>query len=236
MPRPPAPLTARRAPAAFTLVELLTVIAVIGVLAAILVPVVGRARAAAKQSRCTANLRLVHQAFGLYASDNKGYYPAARFHATQSDPTKGRRNQNSGSYGNHWEGEIKPYVGVNVRTAAGTTASATPTFAICPDGLTGMNAHLVYKGPEWLSSGYSLDYQVKAIEIRNPPKTVLVGDSDDYHLGLWASMTPDVDGKYTSGDPIRHSQRANYLFADGHVESLTLAAAITALSEAKSAP
>ena len=237
MPRFPTPRPGRRRHLGFTLIELLTVIAVVGVLAAILIPVAGRVRASAKQSKCAASLRTIHQAFGLYASDNKGYYPAARFHGTQSDPTKGRRNTsfNNGAYGNHWEGELKPYVGVNLRTVASTT-SPIPNFAICPEGLTGMNSHLVYKGPTWASSsGYSLDYQVKAIEIRNPPKTILVGDSDDYHLGLWAAMQPDAEGKFTSGDPIRHSDKANYLYADGHVEKLTLSQAVAALGQAKSA-
>lgn len=235
MPRPTTPLRARSRLAAFTLIELLTVIAVIGILAAILIPVTSRVRASAKQSKCGANLRTVHQGFNLYAADNKGFYPAARFHATQSNPALGRRNSNSGSFGNHWEGELKPYVGVNLRTVASATSQVS-SFAICPDGLTGMNAHLVYKGSAWLSTGYSLDYQVRAVEIRQPPKTVLVGDSDDYHLGLWAAMQPDADGKYTSGDPVRHSGKANYLFADGHVEVLDLTKAIAALQQTKSAP
>jgi prepilin-type processing-associated H-X9-DG protein/prepilin-type N-terminal cleavage/methylation domain-containing protein len=231
--RPP-----RRRPAAgFTLIELLTVIAIIGILAAILIPVTGRVRASAKQSKCAANLRTVHHGFNLYAADHQGYYPAARFHAGQSDPSKGRRNQsfNNGAYGNHWEGELRPYVGVNLRSVAGTT-SPVASFAICPDGLTGMNPQLVYRGPDFASSGYSLDYQVKAVQIRNPAQTVLVGDSDDYHLSLWAAMQPDGNGKYSSGDPVRHSGKANYLFVDGHVEVLDLTRAIAALQEAKSAP
>lgn len=125
---------------------------------------------------------------------------------------------------------------MNLRTVAGTTAGALPSFAICDDGLTGMNAHLVYKGPDFLSSGYSLDYKVKAVEIREPSKTILVGDSDDYHLGLWNAMLPDAAGKYTSGDPVRHSGKANYLFADGHVEILDLPKAVTVLARGKTAP
>lgn len=234
MPGFPPASRPRKGAFAFTLIELLSVIAVVGVLAAILVPVIGRVRAAAKTSKCAANLRTVHNGFNLYAADNKGYYPAARFHPTQSDPARGRRNRNSGSYGNHWEGELAPYVGVNLRSVAAEN-SPVATFSICPEGLTGMNAHLVYKGAAFTASGYSLDYQVKAVEIRNPTKTVLVGDSDDYHLGLWAGMLPGADGKYASGDPVRHANEANYLFVDGHVAKLSLAEALGALQEAKSA-
>jgi prepilin-type N-terminal cleavage/methylation domain-containing protein len=60
---------------AFTLIELLTVIAIIGVLAAILLPVIGRVRESAKSSTCTNNLRQVGIAIQGYISDNKGSLP-----------------------------------------------------------------------------------------------------------------------------------------------------------------
>lgn len=60
---------------AFTLIELLTVIAIIGVLAAILIPTIGRVRESAKSSRCTNNLRQVGIAIQGYVSDNKGSLP-----------------------------------------------------------------------------------------------------------------------------------------------------------------
>ncbi|CAM2992077.1 prepilin-type N-terminal cleavage/methylation domain-containing protein [Rariglobus hedericola] len=62
----------------FTLVELLTVIAIIGILAAILIPVVGSARRSAQTSACAANLRQLSLAVILYAQDNRGTLPAAR--------------------------------------------------------------------------------------------------------------------------------------------------------------
>ncbi|MEZ0218082.1 MAG: type II secretion system protein, partial [Rariglobus sp.] len=49
----PRRLRARGQTRAFTLIELLTVIAIIGVLAAILIPTVGRVRESAKSSTCT---------------------------------------------------------------------------------------------------------------------------------------------------------------------------------------
>ncbi len=62
---------------AFTLVELLTVLAIIGILAAILIPVVGNVRKSTLRSECASNLRQVGSAAALYAQDNKGYYPRA---------------------------------------------------------------------------------------------------------------------------------------------------------------
>ena len=61
---------------AFTLIELLTVIAVIAILAAILIPVVGNVRQKADEATCLNNLRQIGAAIGLYQSDHKGAFPA----------------------------------------------------------------------------------------------------------------------------------------------------------------
>ena len=68
----PHPLSSRRA---FTLVEVLTVVAVIGILAAILIPVVGKVRESARASRCVANLRTLASAHAMYRADFKGESP-----------------------------------------------------------------------------------------------------------------------------------------------------------------
>jgi prepilin-type N-terminal cleavage/methylation domain-containing protein/prepilin-type processing-associated H-X9-DG protein len=62
----------------FTLVELLTVIAIIGILAAILIPVVGSVRRSAQTSVCSANLRQISIGVILYAQDSRGTLPSAR--------------------------------------------------------------------------------------------------------------------------------------------------------------
>lgn len=56
----------------FTLVELLVVIAVISVLAALLLPALAQARATAIQTVCLNNLRQVQLAWQFYSEDNKG--------------------------------------------------------------------------------------------------------------------------------------------------------------------
>ena len=61
--------------AAFTLLELLAILATISLLAALLAPATQRAWAAAQEKSCAANLRSWGQAFILYASDHGGYLP-----------------------------------------------------------------------------------------------------------------------------------------------------------------
>ena len=64
----------RKAARAFTLIELLTVIAIIGILASILIPVVGRVRDSAHSAKSVANLRQLAQANRLHANDHKGLF------------------------------------------------------------------------------------------------------------------------------------------------------------------
>ncbi|MET0261717.1 MAG: type II secretion system protein [Rariglobus sp.] len=60
---------------AFTLIELLTVIAIIGILATILIPVVGKARDSAAKSTCASNLRQLALGTIAYANDHRGAIP-----------------------------------------------------------------------------------------------------------------------------------------------------------------
>ena len=60
---------------AFVLMELLTVIAIIGILAAILLPTLARAREAARRASCLANLSQLGMAIRMYASENDGHLP-----------------------------------------------------------------------------------------------------------------------------------------------------------------
>lgn len=58
---------------AFTLVELLVVIAIIALLIAMLLPALNKARDQAKTLQCASNLRQIGQAMAMYQNDWKGY-------------------------------------------------------------------------------------------------------------------------------------------------------------------
>jgi prepilin-type processing-associated H-X9-DG protein len=68
-------LSHSRTHSAFTLVELLVIISIIGILAALLLPVLGRARESGRATACLSNLRQLGLALQLYVQDHNNRLP-----------------------------------------------------------------------------------------------------------------------------------------------------------------
>jgi len=69
----------------FTLVELLTVIAIIAILAAIIFPVAGTVRENARKSRCMSNLSQIFVALQSYKEDYRAYPPVLGAYAVDAN-------------------------------------------------------------------------------------------------------------------------------------------------------
>lgn len=207
---------------AFTLIEVLVTITVIAVLISISVPVVQNALGKSRSSACASNLRQLGVAFQLYAADNNGYFPAARFR----DPYLEGKNPSR----NLWQVEISPYLR-EIKNFYRLDANGD-RYAFCPEYVSAYSDHPEFGNratggyglnPE-LSPGNGWDLRYRRVNIENPSTAILAGDSCAYHLILingGFEKDASLPGGYKSTHPDRHNGRANYLFVDGHVESLS---------------
>jgi prepilin-type N-terminal cleavage/methylation domain-containing protein/prepilin-type processing-associated H-X9-DG protein len=125
---PTMPPCRRGSAAAFTLIELLTVIAIIGILAAILIPTVGKVRESARSTQCISNLRQIGSAIQLYADSNRGKMPGPLFGG--QGPQYNTANGGSPGVLSKY---LEPFMPVTETVSA--SAKANQLFA-CPAWLT----------------------------------------------------------------------------------------------------
>ncbi len=95
----------RGRPRPFTLIEMLVVVAIIAILIALLLPVLGRAREQARRVLCMSNLRQLTMAMTQYAGDNQGRYPSA--HADRAYALGWRQADDLVQYGLAYSGDEK---------------------------------------------------------------------------------------------------------------------------------
>lgn len=226
----------RRVSNAFTLVELLVVLAIISILMALLLPSLRRARDAAKMAGCASNLHQIGLAHELYSNDNSGlmvplitYYPDST-PGVYPDP------------GAYWMHLLFPYLGRKLITTDMSNAQADAyTLGVknfrCPaTTLTFPDTYDTYWGTE-LQLAYGLNYSSMSGDysgsgdvypngrgtprgrVKNPSKFVVVMDAKNYALAYSIVDDPSQPSDAYYIPTQRHRGRANLLFLDGHVES-----------------
>ncbi len=199
----------------FSLVELLVVLAIIGILAALLLPTIAHGKRKAQQIQCVGNLHQLGLALHAYLADNN-FYPSYPGWCEQLQGEGLRISKGAtpwlergvwrcpaAQFNNDFaaRGIITVYYGYNAYGVlrVGDTATALGLL-----GHTGSGA----KAP------------IRESEVKNPSDMMAIGDSFDATITF---MRDPLNDLMRQGNTLsRHGGKASVLFCDGHVESPTL--------------
>jgi len=224
-----------RSARAFTVIELMTVVLIVGVLAGLLLPALGAARQSAMTVQCASNLGQLGRANFLYARANNGFFVPAH--------TNFLRNRD------RWHG-VRPALDKPFDPAAGPLRSflgADGAVKACPcftGYLTGAEAFEAGCGGYGYNNSYigssmrsgrvagraAMDQPATIEDIRNAPRKIMFADaaflasggdgSSGPRLIEYSFIEPPVPGLQPSMH-FRHRGRiANVCWADGHVASV----------------
>ena len=211
----------RKKRSGFTLIEILVVVAIIALLAAILFPVFGRARENARRSSCASNLKQNGLGWLQYSQD----YDEKVMRVATSQPGKTFYWWGSfdGSTLRESEGLLQPYM-------KSGQIQACPSFENrlrASVGLTGYAYNNSFLSPSDYGPAPTyteIPIAVGLSQIQSPAETVAMADSAQIST---SSGTPILRGNTYLSTPSsaypalhgRHNGMANVLWADGHVKA-----------------
>ena len=199
----------------FTLIELLVVVAIIAVLAALLLPALYSAKARAKTSSCTSNMRQLGIAVMEYTGDNMEYVPAYII------PDAGNGHAPS------WRTCVLPYISsYNGFACPANPARKSFSSAAGYDGTNNIPMSYVANGRNaYGAAPMSFNNLAKISTMKTPTTLILLSeggwDSDPGWLNNPGSLGPV--GTYPSTERwhyIHFDRLQNELFADGHAVAM----------------
>ncbi len=191
----PRPTKRSAMPAAFTLVELLVVIAVIGILAALLLPALGRAKEKGKFTTCLDNLRQVNVAIRLYADENADSLPVL--------PTPNPYPNGVGAY---YKQLVKEYLGLSGPASPREKVFICPSDRILSEQVGHAFASYTFNGYEVGPGAIARITGQRLNSIKGPSRAVLAGEWPAFFGGSWH---PVVNQDYSNAKDVLS-------FVDGH--------------------
>lgn len=202
---------------AFTLVELLVVVAIIGILAALGIPLVKSMIEKGNSAKCVNNLRQIGVAIVQFTVDNDGYLPYS-----YSPTVPGGQDSFSG-----YNAALPQLLNVGVNSRAFPTSgdynkpTARHPFN-CPSCKTASRTYTANEGAMGATFDLVRYPQRKLNALSDVSKLVLIAD-DTAGDPAPNNTGPDYfnDTDYLTKIGMRHSGKANILFADFHIEAIS---------------
>lgn len=187
---------------AFTLIEILVVLAIIGILAALLFPVFGRARENARRASCQSNLRQIGLGMEQYVSDYDESYPPEIVPLTSPKVT--------------FVTQLQPYLKneqVFICPSGSLEETQTLELAEVKDLLWVADASSGWSSPSRGHYGLNVTAAlVRPYTVTYPSQKLLIGESSWYEIANYT----DLESQFY--DAQRHFGGSNILFCDGHVK------------------
>ena len=215
----------------FTLIELLVVVGVIGLLAGLLLPAFGRARAMAQKAYCANNLHYLGQALHMYWQDNGGRFFPYREETPDGTLWYWGLETGGGPEGTRKLDKSKARLAAYFPNTGGieicpalpyTKPYFKQKYAIASYGY-GLNVYLLEGTPQYARSAVQSSDDIAA-----PAQTITFTDAAQ--VNTWqAPASPDrpmlEEWYYLDAQPppkfhFRHAGACNAAFADGSVRSL----------------
>jgi prepilin-type N-terminal cleavage/methylation domain-containing protein/prepilin-type processing-associated H-X9-DG protein len=199
----------------FTLIELMVVVAVIGILAALLLPAVSRAKERGKSTSCLSNLRQLDMAATMYAGDNHDELPPRFFIP-------------------YWVLPLQPYYRDVALLKCPTERDGSGRSYI----INGWNDFFERNlSAEDFAKFMAFQWPdgMKLSKIPSPAETVLFGEKRtgsphaymDFLQGVQGNDLEELEhGRHGAGNSPR-GRSSNYGFADGSARSLKFGKSIT---------
>lgn len=226
---------------AFTLVELLVVVAVVALLVAILLPSLGAARGQARRVKCAAQLHIVSHAFHMYATDNRSLVMPTSVAATATTPTIYWWGAEIAGKVDYARGFTWRYMQSELREAGAYECPSQPWGTYTPQGATGqLTSTFGYNGyflapassPGWNTTirhrpWQNLDRLSRPQEIFAFADAALPWGTGVKNTALldppWIYSKSGSSGWWTANlsatTSFRHAGFTNAACADGHVAS-----------------